>query len=105
MVHALTAQFTTRLGALTEAFALAEGIPAEHRPHRAAYDALVTARSTRTGEHLAAYVGPGPRHATPPAPHTVRITLETRGGANQTPRIPTPAGSGVDRRRCAYSAP
>jgi DNA polymerase III epsilon subunit-like protein len=33
-----------RLGALVEAFGLAEGLPPEYRPHRAAYDALVTAR-------------------------------------------------------------
>ncbi len=33
-----------RLGALVEAFNLAEGFPPGVRPHRAAYDALVTAR-------------------------------------------------------------
>ncbi len=33
-----------RLGALVEAFRLAEGLFPEHRPHRAAYDAFVTAR-------------------------------------------------------------
>lgn len=33
-----------RLGALVEAFDLAKGLPSELRPHRAAYDALVTAR-------------------------------------------------------------
>jgi DNA polymerase III epsilon subunit-like protein len=33
-----------RLGSLVEAFGLAEGIPPEQRPHRATYDALVTAR-------------------------------------------------------------
>ncbi|MEX5711619.1 3'-5' exonuclease [Parafrankia sp. FMc6] len=33
-----------RLGALVEAFDLAEGLPPELRPHRAAYDALVAAR-------------------------------------------------------------
>jgi DNA polymerase III epsilon subunit-like protein len=33
-----------RLGALVEAFDLAGGIDPEHRPHRATYDALVTAR-------------------------------------------------------------
>lgn len=33
-----------RLGALVEAFELAKGLPPELRPHRATYDALVTAR-------------------------------------------------------------
>ena len=33
-----------RLGSLVEAFGLADGLAPEHRPHRATYDALVTAR-------------------------------------------------------------
>lgn len=33
-----------RLGSLVEAFGLAEGLPPDLRPHRATYDALVTAR-------------------------------------------------------------
>jgi exodeoxyribonuclease X len=37
-------QASFRLGALTGAFALAKGLPPELRPHRATYDALVTAR-------------------------------------------------------------
>jgi exodeoxyribonuclease X len=33
-----------RLGALADAFTLADGLEPEHRPHRATYDALVAAR-------------------------------------------------------------
>jgi DNA polymerase III epsilon subunit-like protein len=33
-----------KLGALVEAFQLAEGLPADLTPHRAGYDVLVTAR-------------------------------------------------------------
>ncbi|KDA40554.1 DNA polymerase III subunit epsilon [Frankia sp. B2] len=33
-----------RLGSLVEAFSLADGLDPQHRPHRATYDALVTAR-------------------------------------------------------------
>ena len=33
-----------KLGALVDAFKLAEGLPADLTPHRATYDALVTAR-------------------------------------------------------------
>lgn len=36
-----------RLGLLVQAFGLAEGLPPELKPHRAAYDALVTARLFR----------------------------------------------------------
>ncbi|MFE4373909.1 exonuclease domain-containing protein [Streptomyces sp. NPDC056835] len=37
-------QMSFRLGSLVEAFQLAEGLPHDLRPHRATYDALVTAR-------------------------------------------------------------
>ncbi len=37
-------QMSYRLGSLVEAFTLAEGLPAGLTPHRALYDALVTAR-------------------------------------------------------------
>ncbi len=37
-------QVSYRLGSLVEAFKLAEGLPPELKPHRATYDALVTAR-------------------------------------------------------------
>jgi len=37
-------QKSYRLGALTEAFSLADGLPVGLSPHRATYDALVTAR-------------------------------------------------------------
>jgi exodeoxyribonuclease X len=37
-------QQSYKLGALVEAFKLAEGLPADLTPHRATYDALVTAR-------------------------------------------------------------
>jgi exodeoxyribonuclease X len=41
-----------KLGALVEAYKLAEGLPHDLRPHRATYDALVTARLF---VHLAAF--------------------------------------------------
>jgi DNA polymerase III epsilon subunit-like protein len=37
-------QSSYKLGALVDAFKLAEGLPGELKPHRATYDALVTAR-------------------------------------------------------------
>ncbi len=40
----LPGQTSYRLGALVDAFDLARGLPTALRPHRAAYDALVTAR-------------------------------------------------------------
>jgi exodeoxyribonuclease X len=42
--HLFPAQPSYRLGALVEAFQLADGLPEALTPHRATYDALVTAR-------------------------------------------------------------
>ena len=46
-----------RLGALVDAFGLAEGLPSDLRPHRAGNDALVCGRLLI---HLATTVHPGP---------------------------------------------
>jgi exodeoxyribonuclease X len=51
-------QMSYKLGALAEAFSLADGLPAGLSPHRATYDALVTARLFL---HLATRADTSPR--------------------------------------------